>query len=124
MSAPQRESVVEAFLHKRVRALGGHTVKISPLEAGVPDRLVMLPGGRMYLVELKTVTGRLRPIQAAWHTRAARMGITVHVVHGTEGVREWLRVITEALWMESRQAHLRALRAGLTPVVDDEEQTG
>lgn len=89
------EAQLEAFFRKRVQLLGGYTIKLAPTEAGIPDRLVVMPGGRLYLVELKTDTGQLRPIQAHWHnTLLERTGVKVHVVRGTEGVVRWLRRIT------------------------------
>lgn len=71
--------------------MGGETYKIAPLHAGNPDRLVMLPGGRMFLVELKAEGGALSPIQILWHERAAQLGTTVVVLTGTREVDEWLR---------------------------------
>lgn len=88
---PEREAQLERFFHSRVRqGLGGHVLKLAPTEAGTPDRLVLLPGGRMYLVELKTESGRLSPIQLAWHRRALRLGTRVHVLYGRAGIRDWL----------------------------------
>lgn len=89
------EARLEAFFRKRVRLLGGYTFKLAPTEAGVPDRLVCMPGGRMYLVELKTDTGALRPIQEHWHqVLKERTGVPVYVVRGERGVVMWLRRIT------------------------------
>lgn len=94
---PQREigrDGVEAFLVKRVQLLGGQSIKLAPMQAGIPDRLVMLPGGKIFLVEVKAVGGTLEPIQRHWHQKIARdQGITVHVVEGEEGVRRWLRAV-------------------------------
>lgn len=87
-----RESVLEADLDKRVsRGFGGMTFKLAPTTVGLPDRLVVLPGGRMYLVEMKAETGRLSAAQSALHRRLARIGIRVHVVTGRMGVINWIR---------------------------------
>lgn len=89
------EAKLEAFFRKRVQLLGGYTIKLAPTEAGVPDRLVLMPGGRMYLVELKTDTGPLRPIQQHWHNMLLeRTGVKVWIVRGQEGVVHWLRRVT------------------------------
>jgi hypothetical protein len=85
-----RESSIERRLTKEVKALGGVSVKIMPVVAGTPDRLILLPGGRMYLVETKATDGRLRPVQKVWHERAARMGINVVVIGSTKEVVAWL----------------------------------
>lgn len=85
------EAQLEGRLRRGVRRLGGMSVKLIAAESGVPDRLVLLPGGRMFLVELKTETGALRPDQRVWHSRAlAKCGITVHIVVGPDGVDAWL----------------------------------
>ena len=59
-----KESQIETQLVRGVRALGGRAYKfVSPGNTGVPDRLVVLPGGRIIFVELKTDTGKLSPMQ-------------------------------------------------------------
>lgn len=85
------EEAVEQGLHRKVRQRGGETYKICPEYcAGIPDRLVLLPGGRVYLVELKSETGTLRPDQVIWHEKAAAVGVTVVVLSGTKEVNAWL----------------------------------
>lgn len=86
-----RETTVERRLIELVKKEGGICVKVPPVVAGTPDRLVLLPGGRMYLVETKAPGGRLRPIQAVWHSKAAKVGIFVSVLTSTEEVVEWMR---------------------------------
>ena len=49
-----KESEIEARLVRGVKALGGVAYKfVSPGNVGVPDRVVVLPGGRVIFVELK-----------------------------------------------------------------------
>lgn len=90
------EASLEEYFRKRVRALGGYTEKITGMTKGTPDRLVLFPGGRMYLVELKAETGSVEPLQKVWHARAAALGTKVYVVTGREGVVRWLRAVTGA----------------------------
>jgi hypothetical protein len=100
MAAPltntHRENDLEDFFRRRVRLLGGYTEKITGMSRGCPDRLVLLPGGRIYLVELKAETGSVEPLQVVWHQRAAAMGTKVAVVYGREGVIKWLRSVIGA----------------------------
>lgn len=70
--------------------LRGRTYKIAPTEKGMPDRLVLLPGGRMRLVELKSESGRLSPAQRVWHEKAAQVGTIVHVIYGESGLLDWV----------------------------------
>ena len=57
-----REKTIEAKLVQAVRTKGGLALKFtSPGFDGVPDRLVLLPGGRIAFIELKAPGKTLRP---------------------------------------------------------------
>lgn len=84
------ESNLETFFSTAVRRAGGSSIKLAPLVAGTPDRLVLLPGGRMFLVELKAPDGRLSPVQREWHRRAFRLGTAVVVLRGRTEVLDWI----------------------------------
>lgn len=95
-SAPRTdapESRVESTLRTLVRAAGGTTIKLVPNPAGIPDRLVILPGGRMYLVECKRSTGRVSPVQAERHRRLAAIGAPVVVLKTRGDIVSWLRAV-------------------------------
>ena len=82
-----KESELEARFVRRIREGGGQCWKlISPGRAGVPDRLVLLPGGRVVFVELKTETGRLSPLQAKMQEQLAALGMEARVLQGREQV--------------------------------------
>lgn len=104
MENRELEASLEQFFRKRVKLAGGHTIKLAPLEAGTPDRLAMFPGGHMFLVELKTETGQVSPIQAHWHKRMDDLGIEVHVLYGRNQIVEWIRQIWSALDAENEKA--------------------
>lgn len=65
-------------------------MKLAPTMAGFPDRMVLWPGGRIDLVELKTSTGRLRKIQKVWHHRAAKLGTDVKIIRGESELKHYL----------------------------------
>lgn len=92
--APTRrelEASLEAYFYRMVRLrLGGRVIKMAPTEKGVPDRLVLLPGGRVYLVELKALDGRTSAAQDLFHERAAELGTRVQLLVGRHGVDRWL----------------------------------
>ena len=53
----------------------------------MPDRLVLLPGGRVVWVELKRgKLGRLSPMQAYRHGQLRRLGQEVVVVRSAEDI--------------------------------------
>lgn len=63
-----RESAIERYLVKRIQRIGGRCYKLKFLgHDGAPDRLVILPGGEIVWVELKTPNGRTRPAQIRMH---------------------------------------------------------
>lgn len=84
------EARLEGDFRDGVLRAGGISVKLAPTAAGTPDRLVLWPGGRIELVELKTDSGPLRKIQEVWHRRAAALGVDVRVVRGRSGVEDYL----------------------------------
>lgn len=85
------EAQLEGHFRKRVRQAGGYTFKLAPIEAGIPDRLVIWPPGIFRLVELKTETGVLSKIQIYWHEKILAYGVEVVVLRGREEVDEWVR---------------------------------
>lgn len=85
-----KEVTVEEHLIDGVRARRGLCIKFLPSVAGVPDRIVFLPTGRIYLAELKAPGGRLRPDQRVMHKRLAERGVPVAVLSSKEEVDAWL----------------------------------
>ena len=86
-----KEREIERKLVGGIAALGGRAYKwVSPGNAGVPDRIVFLPGGLIIPVELKTETGKLSPLQAAQIKRLRSLGAPVRVLHGLKDVNEFL----------------------------------
>lgn len=70
------EKFLEQKLVRRVKAAGGLCLKwSSPGAAGVPDRIVLLPGGRVIFVEMKRPQGgRLSKLQKWWAKRFVGLG--------------------------------------------------
>lgn len=86
-----KEKGVEAYLCRRVKALGGMAVKLT-FVAGIPDRLVLLPGGVLLFVELKRPRGgRLSPVQRVVHERLRALGFEVRVPRNTDAVDALLK---------------------------------
>ena len=76
-----RESIVEKKFTAEVKKRGGLAVKfVSPGFNGVPDRLALLPGGRMAFVEVKAPGEKPRPLQEARHRLLRRLGFKVYVL--------------------------------------------
>lgn len=87
----QLEKEVEAYLVRRVKALGGQCLKwVSPGNSGVPDRIVLLPGGHVCFVELKQPKGgRVGHLQEYWRMKLTDLDFEAHVINSKTGV-DWL----------------------------------
>lgn len=70
------EEAIEKRLRKMVERHGGLCLKwVCPGWTGVPDRIVLMPGGRVHFVELKRPKGgRVSAMQAWWHKRLTALG--------------------------------------------------
>lgn len=89
-----KESTIEARLVREVKKRGGLCYKFtSPGSPGVPDRIVVLPGGVTVYVELKTETGRLANIQKWQIEELRKRGATVRVLKGMDQVLAFLEEV-------------------------------
>jgi hypothetical protein len=76
-----REKQIEAKLTEVAKMLGGLAPKfVSPGYDGMPDRIVLLPGGRMAFVEVKAPGKVPRPLQEARHRMLRKLGFKVYVL--------------------------------------------
>ena len=88
------EKQIERQLREGVQKLGGIAYKwVCPGHRGVPDRIVLLPGGRIYFVELKAQDGTPSPQQLRMTHRLAGLGFSAGLVIGREGVKDFLQRI-------------------------------
>ena len=82
-----REKTVEQHLVKAVKNSGGIAPKlVSPGFDGMPDRLVLLPGGKIGFVEVKAPGKEPRPLQVARHGLLRRLGFKVYVLDAPEQI--------------------------------------
>ena len=82
-----REKTVESKFTSAVKAKGGLAVKFtSPGFNGMPDRLVMFPGGRIAFVEVKAPGEKPRPLQLKRKRMLERLGFPVYVVDNIEQI--------------------------------------
>ncbi|MET4894008.1 VRR-NUC domain-containing protein [Morganella morganii] len=76
-----REDVIERHLISEVKKAGGIAYKfVSPGRRAVPDRLVLLPGGKVIFVECKAPGEKPRPDQLREHARLFALGHQVIVL--------------------------------------------
>lgn len=87
-----RERAVERYLKDAVLQAGGSSWKwVSPGHTGVPDRIVIFPGGRVYFVEVKTKGGKLSARQTFVLRLLRAFGCNTDVVYSRDDVDDFLK---------------------------------
>ena len=76
------EKDIEKKLRQRVEAYGGKCLKwVCPGWSGVPDRIVLLPGARIYFVETKRPKGGVvSKLQIKWREWLTALGFRVFTI--------------------------------------------
>jgi len=86
------EKNIEAHLVKRVKEIGGIAYKfVSPAHRGVADRVVCLPNGVVWFVELKAPGGRLSPLQKVFEDDMVRLRQRYVCLWSKEQVDAWVK---------------------------------
>lgn len=85
------EKIVERKLREHIKQLGGLCLKL-PCDfcIGLPDRLCLLPGGKLVFVELKTTGKKPRLIQELMHDKIRNLGFRVEVIDRVESVTSFI----------------------------------
>ena len=79
-----REKELERKLVTAVKRRGGICPKLtSPGFDGMPDRLVLMPGGHLAFVEVKAPGKKPRPLQEARHQQLRSLGFLVYTLDDT-----------------------------------------
>ena len=82
-----REKQIEQKLVQSVRKSGGLCLKfVSPNFYGMPDRLILLPHGKIAFAELKAPGKKPRPLQIARHKILMKLGFRVYVIDSAEQI--------------------------------------
>lgn len=85
LKKPGRESTIERYARKRIKAVGGKMYKfVSPGYAGMPDDIAVMPGALIWWVEFKAKGKKPRPLQAARHAELWKFGFRVRVIDSKE----------------------------------------
>lgn len=83
-----QEANVEKYLIRYVKDKGGLCLKfISASMRGLPDRVVILPQGKIFFVELKAKGKKPRPEQTRVHKLFSSLGVKVYTADSKESVR-------------------------------------
>lgn len=93
------EKAVESYLTDRVEKCGGICWKfVAPGTAGVPDRIVMLPGGFVAFVETKRPGGKTRALQDVRLNQIKKRGCRAYVLDTRDKVDTWVEAAVKG-WL-------------------------
>jgi len=82
-----RECQIEKQIRQAVKHRGGIAWKFtSPGTAGVPDRIILMPNGRMAFVEVKAPGKKPRALQLRRIRQLEKIGYRVYVIDGAEQI--------------------------------------
>jgi hypothetical protein len=84
------EKDIEAYFVKSVKAMNGIAYKFNSLSnRGVSDRIVVLPNGEAWFIELKTERGRLSALQKIFANDMRRLNQNYACLNSIEAVDRW-----------------------------------
>lgn len=79
------ESSIERSIKYYVASKGGMVIKQNAdLYKGIPDRLVLMPNGQMFFIEIKDPKGRLSEMQVHWIKILNNINVRAYVVNSLE----------------------------------------
>ncbi|KZL94353.1 VRR-NUC domain-containing protein [Clostridium magnum] len=85
------EARIEKRLKKEVEKIGGKALKfVSPGVSGVPDRIVLLPHGKIIFIELKATGEKPRAIQDYRAKELRALGFRVECIDSIEKIMDFI----------------------------------
>lgn len=88
------EKTLEKKIVAEVKRLGGKALKFYCLSfTGMPDRIILLPGARVFFAEIKTTGKGLSPRQRIVHRWLKSLGFVVRLIDSNESLQELLELI-------------------------------
>jgi hypothetical protein len=89
-----REVSLESQLVKEVESRGAKCWKfVSPGMVGVPDRICILPNGRVVFVEMKAPGRPLQPLQVKRAEELKKLGHRVYKLDSVESIQRFLQEV-------------------------------
>ena len=101
----------EAELHSQILAhcrsqgwiaLHGSMAHATNRTVGEPDFTILADNGRVFWIECKSKTGKVKPEQLALHTWMSRLGHTCHVIRSLEDFSEVVKGMAQPMDHQNR----------------------
>lgn len=94
MVIAMNEKLIERKLREGVKALGGLALKFSsPYHRGIPDRIILMPEGKTFFVELKTTGKKPTLLQQKAIKELTELGFDARVIDSKESLNNFLEEI-------------------------------
>lgn len=81
------EKEIEKYFKTKIEDNNGECIKLTGF-VGIPDRLILLPRGRMFFVEFKQKGKKPRKVQSFVHRRLNDLGFKVYVIDSKDKIEE------------------------------------
>lgn len=88
------EKNVESYLVREVEKKGGQAFKFNSTKSGMPDRLILMPGGKAYFVEMKAPGEKPRPLQEKRISELRKLGFRVDVIDTVEKIFKFVEEVS------------------------------
>lgn len=96
--SPISEKAIEQRLRVEIKARDGLALKfVSPGHMGVSDRIVLMPGGRIWFVETKTPGRKLTALQHLFAKTVTGLDFQHRVIDSYEALTQFLQEVDHAL---------------------------
>lgn len=88
----ESEKVLERKLVQWIKDAGGKCIKLSSqYNTGLPDRMILLPKGRVFYCEIKSTGQKPTKLQLIMHKEIRALGFNVYVVDTSVGLSKMLK---------------------------------
>lgn len=90
----ESEKVLEKKLSEAIKKAGGLSIKLISIHfIGLPDRLCLLPKGRLFFIEMKTTGKKPSKIQNIVHAKLDALGFPVLVIDTTQKINDFIKTL-------------------------------
>lgn len=88
------EKLIERKLREKVKSKGGIALKLySAYHTGLPDRLVLMPGGKARFAEIKTTGKKPTALQVKAIKELQEMGFDAEVIDNQEKLEHFINTL-------------------------------